>query len=203
MGRAPGGFGLKGEGERGIGGWLVGAGMAVMIVGRLIVELVGVFETIESLRIEGGGVEGGSVLRGSVEGFEEVELRGGYGAGGNGGDLGCSFGLADGGLGLGGEEGAVALGVGVALGDGCGDARGASAGRRVDGRGRRRGGGGLWAAGAMGGEALGYLLAEGCVLAGRGGVELGVKLIRELFEEMLACIKLCRAHCAENLNPAA
>ena len=75
--------------------------------------------------------------------------------------MGGGFGLADGGLGFGGEEGAVALGVGVALGYGGGDAGGAGAGGRGDGSGRGRRGGFSLAAGAVGGEACGDLLFEG------------------------------------------
>ncbi len=78
-----------------------------------------------------------------IERFEEVELGCGDGAGGDGSDLGGSFGLVDCGLGLGSKKGAVALGVGVALGDGGGDPRGAGAGGRVDRRRSRRGGGRL------------------------------------------------------------
>ena len=85
----------------------------------------------------------------------------GYGEGVYGRDVGGGFGLADGGLGLGGEEGAVALGVGVTLGYGGGDARGAGARRSGDGRGRRWGGRVSLAAGAVSREAGGDLLLEG------------------------------------------
>ena len=85
----------------------------------------------------------------------------GHGQGVYGGDVGGGFGLADGGLGLGGEEGAVALGVGVALGYGGGDASGAGARRGGDGSGRWRCGRVSLAAGAVGGEAGGDLLLEG------------------------------------------
>jgi hypothetical protein len=92
-----------------------------------------------------------------IEVGEELELGVGDGLGVASCDLGCSLCRAYGVFGLLGEEGAVALGVCVALGDGCGDSRGAGVC-----------GGGLsdrcgvalvlGAAGAMGGEALGHLL---------------------------------------------
>jgi hypothetical protein len=75
------------------------------------------------------------------------------------GDLGCGFSGADGVFGLLGEEGAVALRVGVALSDGGGDAGGAGAcGGGCDDGGRAVGA--LVAAGTMRGEAVGHLLLE-------------------------------------------
>jgi hypothetical protein len=74
---------------------------------------------------------------GSVQGFEVVEiveellLDGGDGQGVAGGDFGGGVGFVDGALGLDGEEVTVALGLGVTLGDGLGDAVGA----RLDGLG--------------------------------------------------------------------
>ena len=94
-----------------------------------------------------------------IEFGEKLVLGVGDGLGVETGNFGCSFSGADGVFGLLGEEGAVALRVGVALGDGCGDARGAA----VCGGGRNdRSGAGqaLGAAGAMSGEALGHLLLE-------------------------------------------
>jgi hypothetical protein len=75
------------------------------------------------------------------------------------GDLGCGLGGTDGVFGLLGEEGTVALRVGVTLGDGGGDAGGAG----TWGGGCRDGSrdvGPLVAAGTMRGEALGHLLLE-------------------------------------------
>ena len=83
----------------------------------------------------------------------------GDGLGVESGDLGGGFSGADGVFGLLGQEGAVALRVGVALGYGCGDAGGAG----VFGCGssdRSRAVGLLAAAGTMRGEALGYLFFE-------------------------------------------
>jgi hypothetical protein len=148
---------------------------------------------------------GGGVL---VELLEEVELGFGDGAGGDSGDLGRGLSLADGGLGLGGEEGTVALGVGVALGDGGGDAGGAGACGGGDGDGRGRSRGVALTAGAMGGEAGGDLFLEGYGLLrvewlwqGEEGGWAGRRCGR-FGEGLVACIQLCGAHCAQNLNPA-
>ena len=103
-----------------------------------------------------------AIRRGELfEFFKEVELGCGDGQGVDGGDVRGGFGLADGGLGFGGEEGAVALGVGVALGYCGGDAGGPGARGSGDGSGRGRSGGVSLAAGAMGGETRGDLLFEG------------------------------------------
>ena len=64
-----------------------------------------------------------------IEFGEELILCVGDGLSVESGDLGCGFGGADGAFGLLGEEGAVALGVGVALGDSGCDAGGASVSR--------------------------------------------------------------------------
>jgi hypothetical protein len=92
-----------------------------------------------------------------IEFGEELILCVGHGLSVESGDLGCGFCGANGVLGLLGEEGAVALGVGVSLGDGGGDAGGASVSRR----GRNDGSNGvalmLVTAGAMSGETLGHL----------------------------------------------
>ena len=83
----------------------------------------------------------------------------GDGLGVEGGYLGCSLSRTDGVFGLLGEEGSVALRVGVAFGDCSGDAGGAGVrgGRRNDWRGALRT---MIAAGAMRGEALGHLLLQ-------------------------------------------
>ena len=97
-----------------------------------------------------------------------------YGLGVESRDLRGCFGLADGGFGLLGEEGAVALGVGVALGNGGCDARCAGA------RGSVRciriywSGCALGAAGAMRGEALGCLLFQ----SERNGFRLGLGFVQ-------------------------
>jgi hypothetical protein len=63
-----------------------------------------------------------------MEGIEEQLLGPRDGLGVERGDLGRGLGLLGGALCLGGEEGAVAGGVGIALGDGGGDATGARGG---------------------------------------------------------------------------
>jgi hypothetical protein len=131
---------------------------------------------------------GGVGLRVVVEFFEEVELGFGDGAGVEGGNFGGGFGLADGGLGLGGEEGAVALGVGVAFRDGGGDAGGAGAGGRGDGDGRGSGGRGALAAGTMRSEAGGDLLLEVYLPFESEG--FGSVFLRVLAE----WVKLCGTH---------
>ena len=106
---------------------------------------------------EGGGYVWGVAL---FEFEEELGLRVGYGLCVEGGELGV-FGIANGSFGFGGEEGAVALGLGVTFGDGGGDLGGACAcGSGDEGRGGGARGVAL-AAGAMGGYALGGLLLEG------------------------------------------
>jgi hypothetical protein len=92
--------------------------------------------------------------------IEELVLGGGDGLCVEGGDFGCGFRGADGVFGLLGEEGAVALGVGVTLGDGGGDAGGAGVGGGGCDDRRDRVAGVPGAAGAMIGEALGDLLPE-------------------------------------------
>lgn len=127
---------------------------------------------------EGNGGDGdrsGGLLCGTpgVEVGEELLLRDSDGLGIDGGDLGGCLGLVDGALGFGGEEGAIGLGVRVALGDGGGDvggadARGAGArGLCGDGNCEVRGGGEA-ATSAVGGDAFGGFAAER-----RGGVGLG------------------------------
>jgi hypothetical protein len=59
-----------------------------------------------------------------IELVEELVLGVGYGLGVDGCDLGCGLCLVDGAFCFGGEEGAVALGVGVSFGDSGGDAGG-------------------------------------------------------------------------------
>ena len=93
-----------------------------------------------------------------IEFGEELVLSVGDGLGAERRDLGGRLSFANGGLGLGGEEGAVALGVCIALSDSGGDAGGAGVCwdgslamgvtelREVPG-----------AAGAMGGETFGHL----------------------------------------------
>ena len=96
-----------------------------------------------------------------VEFGEQLILRVGDGLGAAGGDLGCGLGLTDGAFGLGGEEGAIALGVGVALGYGGGDAGGAGlcrGGTERRAQSARRIAG---VAGAVGGEPFGDLLLQG------------------------------------------
>ncbi len=94
-----------------------------------------------------------------VEFGEELVLSVGDGLRVESGDLGCSFSRADRVFGLLGEEGAVALRVGVALGDCCGDTGGAGIrGSRWSNRGWA-----VWtlvATGAMSGEALGHLFLQ-------------------------------------------
>jgi hypothetical protein len=101
-----------------------------------------------------------------IEFGEELILCVGDGLSVESGDLGCSFRGANGVLGLLGEEGAVALGVGVALGDGGGDAGGASVSRG----GWNDGSNGvalmLVTAGAMSGETLGHLFLQRKVSCG-------------------------------------
>jgi hypothetical protein len=102
-----------------------------------------------------------------VEGFEEALLGCGDGLGVERGDFGCGAGLLGGAFGLGGQEGAIALGVGVALGDGGCDLRGAGVGGAcgLDCGGLR---GVAAAAAAMRGEALGDLGAQGLGRCFRG-----------------------------------
>src|SRR6266851_3298355 len=106
------------------------------------------FIEANSERLSGGG--GGGFGCDLIEFEEELVL--GFGNG---------LGLADGALGLFGEEGAIALGLGVAFGDGGGDL--GSTAFRVRGLGDGGYGGacGAGAASAVGGEAFGYLLLEG------------------------------------------
>ena len=94
-----------------------------------------------------------------IEVGEELVLGVGDGLRVETSDFGCGFSGTDGVFCLFGEEGAVALRVGVAFGDGCGDAGGAG----VGGGGRSDGSWtvlSLVAAGTMGCEALGGLLLE-------------------------------------------
>ena len=113
-------------------------------------------------RVAGGVVAFGGGLCGweVVEFCEEVVLGVGNRLGGEDGDIDGCFCLSDGIFGFGGEDGAVAGGVRVALGDGGGDACGACLGGGGDGDGGSGAGGGGAAAGAVGGEALGDLLLE-------------------------------------------
>jgi hypothetical protein len=76
-------------------------------------------------------------------------------------DFGGSLGFADGGFGLRGEKGAVALRVGVALGDGGSDAGGSRVCRLRSGDGDCVAAGPLRATGSVRGEALGDLFFEG------------------------------------------
>ena len=78
-------------------------------------------------------------------------------------------------------------------GDEVRDAGGSGTSGRVDGSGGQCGRGGSGAPGSVGGQALGYLLAES---SGAGGIDLENGLV----EEVRTCIKLCGAHSAENLN---
>jgi len=91
-----------------------------------------------------------------IEFGEKLVLGVGDGLGVESGDLGCGLSRADGVFCLLGEEGAVALRVGIALGDGSGDAGGAGVRRGGwnDSSGAVRA---LAAAGAMSGETLGHL----------------------------------------------
>lgn len=114
-----------------------------------------------------GGVCGDRRRQGPLIEFgEELILCVGDGLSIESGDLGCSFCGANGVFGLLGEEGAVALGVGVTLGDSGGDAGGASVSRR----GRNDGSNGvalmLVTAGAMSGETLGHLFLQRRVSCG-------------------------------------
>jgi len=128
---------------------------------------------------------------------QQLVLGGGDGLGAAGGDF-CGglglLGLPDGAFGLGGQEGAVALGVGVAFGNCGGDAGSAGlCGRGAGRRNGRRGGLRLVVAGAVGGESFGHLLFQ-CKGRGRrfrlrGGCSGS-------FIEWLY-LKLCRAHCAQ------
>ena len=94
-----------------------------------------------------------------VEFGEELILGVGDGLRVESGDLGCGFSGADGVFGLLGEEGAVALRVGVALGDRGGDAGGAGASGDGCSDGSRAVGA-LVAAGTMRGQALSHLLLK-------------------------------------------
>jgi hypothetical protein len=100
-----------------------------------------------------------------VEFGEEVVLDLGDGLGVAGSDFGCGFGLASDGVGLAdgtfslfGQEGAVALGLGVAFRNGSCDAGGSLAGGRRGRRCSRAGRAG--AAGTVSREAFGDLLLE-------------------------------------------
>ena len=95
---------------------------------------------------------------GLVEGVQQRLLRGGDGLRVERGDLRGGAGLLDGAFGLGGEKGAVAMGVRLALSVRGGDARGTAVGgaRRFGRSARRR----LTAAIAVRGEAFGSLAAE-------------------------------------------
>ena len=98
---------------------------------------------------------------GFVQRVEQLLLGLGDGLSVEGGYFGGGAGLLDGAFGFGGQKGAIALGVGVSFGDGGGDARGAGvSGLRGFGAGRS-GGLGAVAAVAVGGQALGNLVAEG------------------------------------------
>ena len=95
-----------------------------------------------------------------IELGEELVLCVGNCLCGGGSDLGGRFGPTDGRFGFGGEEGTVALGVGVAFsycgGDaGCAGLCGSGRSDRGDGVGRA-----LGAAGTMSGEAFCYLLLQ-------------------------------------------
>lgn len=108
-----------------------------------------------------------------VEVSEELLLRHCDGLGVDGGNLRGGVSLMDGAFGFRGEKGAVGLRVGVALGDSCGDVRGADsrwagAGLRDAGEGGGRGGS-LSPASAMGRDTIGDLLLEG------GGGEIGLR----------------------------
>ena len=151
---------------------------------------------------EGGQREGGLLGRGDVLGGwqvvefgEEVVLGVGDGLCGEDGDVDGCFGLTDGVFGFGGEDGAIAGGVSVALGDGGGDACSTGLGGGGDGDGRGGAGGGGAAAGAVGGEALGDLLLEGERGGGAGRVAGVVARGYGEFD-----VKLCGAHYAETLN---
>jgi hypothetical protein len=76
-------------------------------------------------------------------------------------DFGCGLRLLNGSFGLGGEEGAVALRLGITLGYGGGDLSSARLGRGGANDRRCRRGRLLSMTGAMCGETLGYLLLEG------------------------------------------
>ena len=131
---------------------------------------------------------GGCFGRELVEFEEELILSFSDGAGAAGCYFGGGLGLVDGALGFCGEEVAIALGVGVALGDRGGDAGGT--GFDGDGRGDVGDGGTAgWtgAAGAMGREALGHLLPEGK----GGGFGFGGRFVQRAYFE------LCRGHCVQ------
>src|SRR6185437_12449822 len=121
---------------------------------------------------------------------KQFVLRVGDSLGAAGGDFGGCPGLLNGAFRLGGEEGAIALGLSVALGYSCGDAGSMWLCRR--GTGDRRGGGDArlpGVTGAMGSEALGHLLFEG--KGPRGRVRFTGSFVQSLY------VKLCRAHCAQ------
>jgi hypothetical protein len=86
-----------------------------LVVGFLVEGILIVGVLIERILIEG-------IL---VERVEELLLGCCDGLGVEGGDLGRGLGLLGGALGLGGEDRAIAGGVGVTLGDDGGDAAGA------------------------------------------------------------------------------
>jgi hypothetical protein len=99
----------------------------------------------------------------------------------------------DGFLGLGGEEGAVALRLGVTLCHCCCDACGAGLSGGGDGDGGSGGWRGALAAGAMGCDALGGLLLQG------KWSWSGVGVVKACCVGLLY-LKLCGAHCAQTLN---
>lgn len=114
---------LRGVGRgrrRGVGADLQGGGLGGRRVG---VEECGVVERRE--RNVGNGDRTGRSVAGRipvVEVGQELLLGYGYGVGVDGGDACGGVGLMDGALGFRGEKGTVALRVGVALGNGGGDA---------------------------------------------------------------------------------
>ena len=137
------------------------------------------------------------VSGGLVEGVQQGLLGGGDGLSIEGGDFGSGAGLLDGALGLGGEEGTIALGMGIALGDSGGDTRGATGGR-LGGRGSGCTAGlrGATAA-AMRGQAFGNLSAKG-----RGGGRAGHGRRIGGGEGELGSfgVKQCGAHFAQTLT---
>ena len=159
--------GGEGFGDQGVGGVFVetdGEGAGDGLGGRL-----GDGECRSSGRGFGRGDRSRDEDRGRSGGFvgelvefeEELVLGLGNGPGVEDCDFCGGFGLTDGSLCFFGEEGAVALGLGVAFGDGGGDLGGAGFGGRRWSYGCGSVAGGAGATGAVSCEALGHLLLEG------------------------------------------
>jgi hypothetical protein len=92
---------------------------------RLVLGRVAVPRLVEEGLVGGFLVERIYIERVLIEGIEELLLGCCDGLGVERGDLGRCLGLLGGALGLGGEDRAIAGGLGVTLGDGGGDAAGA------------------------------------------------------------------------------